>query len=737
VFSPVLADVGIAVEKGRKRCAHCVCSATVACSCAGCLFDASWRGCSCPAFLINRALNLSVSSLSLSLSLSLPFAVLFSSHPDSTRYPAHGGRFVHGLFFLGVQTAEEHQEGFKRVPSSDAAASGDAVASAEGGAVPSADSSGRAEMPTCTGVASDIATNFTAAPASDVAAVKSVEAASSDTGPTSAPSVTDESTAQVGRPAPTSDDITLLRLENESLKILVAELRAMIPGLPSEPPVEHSPATLAPTGLKSSTAQTTAPPPPPPPLPDFLLPVGPACAIPPPPPLPETAGPPPAPPPPPPPPPLPGLAGPPPPPPLPDFAGPPPPPPLPDFAGPPPPPPLPGMAGPPPPPPLPGQSGPPPPPPMPGLAGPPPPPPVFGASAAPFAVAARGPRKAAVKPGAKLRSLFWTRVLVDPAGEPDNIWATLEEPKFDATTIDSIFCVKQAVKEEAPMAAAAAKAAKQTISFLDGKRNQSVGILLGSLRLDVTAISSALDNLDSAALKLETLRALLAARATGEELALINTHVENGTAIEGEAVTPLAKTDEFLYRLAKIPHFVERSECWLFKLTFAEHTFDLEKRIETIAIACKALDSCDQLPLVMGYVLAVGNRLNGGTTRGQADGFGLEILPILRDVKGADGKTTVLSFVVQLLFCDLSTRSSPANAAPSSTAASENKDDSKNALKAGISAASLTPPASGTSAGQPIIACPLPEAAALRAAATQSLDDVEADLKRLESELCE
>lgn len=36
----------------------------------------------------------------------------------------------------------------------------------------------------------------------------------------------------------------------------------------------------------------------------------------------------------------------------------------------------------------------------------------------------------------------------------------------------------------------------------------------------------------------------------------------------------------------------------------------------------------------MGLVLALGNYMNGGNrARGQADGFGLEVLPKLKDVK--------------------------------------------------------------------------------------------------------
>lgn len=49
---------------------------------------------------------------------------------------------------------------------------------------------------------------------------------------------------------------------------------------------------------------------------------------------------------------------------------------------------------------------------------------------------------------------------------------------------------------------------------------------------------------------------------------------------------------------------------------------------------CQDLLECGPLRDVLGLVLAFGNYMNGGNrTRGQADGFGLEILPKLKDVK--------------------------------------------------------------------------------------------------------
>lgn len=49
------------------------------------------------------------------------------------------------------------------------------------------------------------------------------------------------------------------------------------------------------------------------------------------------------------------------------------------------------------------------------------------------------------------------------------------------------------------------------------------------------------------------------------------------------------------------------------------------------------------LKKVLAIILALGNYMNGGNRqRGQADGFGLEILPKLRDVK-SKGKENIIS----------------------------------------------------------------------------------------------
>lgn len=63
-------------------------------------------------------------------------------------------------------------------------------------------------------------------------------------------------------------------------------------------------------------------------------------------------------------------------------------------------------------------------------------------------------------------------------------------------------------------------------------------------------------------------------------------------------------------------------------------------------VACKELRSSRLFLKLLEAVLKTGNRMNDGTFRGGAQAFKLDTLLKLSDVKGTDGKTTLLHFVV-------------------------------------------------------------------------------------------
>jgi hypothetical protein len=64
-------------------------------------------------------------------------------------------------------------------------------------------------------------------------------------------------------------------------------------------------------------------------------------------------------------------------------------------------------------------------------------------------------------------------------------------------------------------------------------------------------------------------------------------------------------------------------------------------------VACKELRNSRLFLKLLEAVLKTGNRMNDGTFRGGAQAFKLDTLLKLSDVKGTDGKTTLLHFVVQ------------------------------------------------------------------------------------------
>ncbi|MBZ3890483.1 Formin-2 [Sciurus carolinensis] len=398
---------------------------------------------------------------------------------------------------------------------------------------------------------------------------------------------------------------------------------------------------------------------PPPPLPGIPLPPPlPGVGIPPPPPLPDMGIPPP--------PPLPGV-GIPPPPPLPGV-GIPPPPPLPGV-GIPPPPPLPGVGIPQPPPLLgiPPAPAPPPPPPGTGIPPPPPPPllpgsgpslsPQVGSSTLPtpqvcgflppplptglFGLGMnqdRGSRKQPIEPCRPMKPLYWTRIQLHSKRDssPALIWEKIEEPSIDCHEFEELFS-KTAVKErKKPISDTISKTkAKQVVKLLSNKRSQAVGILMSSLHLDMKDIQHAVVNLDNSVVDLETLQALYENRAQSDELEKIEKHGRSSK--DKENAKSLDKPEQFLYELSLIPNFSERVFCILFQSTFSESICSIHRKLELLQKLCETLKNGPGVMQVLGLVLAFGNYMNGGNkTRGQADGFGLDILPKLKDVKSSD-----------------------------------------------------------------------------------------------------
>lgn len=201
----------------------------------------------------------------------------------------------------------------------------------------------------------------------------------------------------------------------------------------------------------------------------------------------------------------------------------------------------------------------------------------------------------------------------------------------------------------------------EAVQLLEQKRAHNVGILITSLRLDISVIESAILNFDVSVIGTEKLQQIHEVAGTQEEISLIDRHLKQFPDAQ------LSKAERFLYDLSRIPQFHERVNCIMHEIKFAELLVSIENTLSTFKLTCSSLTSkssiqeifaiiltlgkleCVWCVLCLTFLSLLGNYMNGGNRdRGQADGFGLEILNKLKDVKGKDNGSNLLEYVVKI-----------------------------------------------------------------------------------------
>ncbi|XP_031437787.1 formin isoform X2 [Clupea harengus] len=302
---------------------------------------------------------------------------------------------------------------------------------------------------------------------------------------------------------------------------------------------------------------------------------------------------------------------------------------------------------PPPPPPVPSCGPPPaPPPPPPQGAGPVPPPPPPGVGFALNSSLEKPPRKPALEPSCPMKPLYWTRIQIQ-GNNNDTLWSSLEEPHIvDPHEFEDLFAKAslQTKRKRLSEAYERRNKAKKIIKLLDSKRSQAVGIFISSLHLEMKDIKQAVLTMDNPVVDLETIEALYENRAQPGELELLKKHYDTS---DEEQIKLLDKPEQFLYELSQIPDFSGRARCLIFQSVFTDSIAAIRRKMEIVSRVCKGLLERASVRRVIGLILALGNYMNGGSRiRGQADGFGLEILPKLKDVKSRDNCTCLVDYVV-------------------------------------------------------------------------------------------
>lgn len=221
------------------------------------------------------------------------------------------------------------------------------------------------------------------------------------------------------------------------------------------------------------------------------------------------------------------------------------------------------------------------------------------------------------------------------------MWEEIDEATIDMDEVDKLFCKPPSEASQKASKTRAKSPAKQVAKVLSPKRSQLVGILLSSLRVDVSDIEHAILSCDSSCIDMEKLKAIYDNRADDEEMKKLKKHVDKNPDVM------LDKPDQFLFELNQVPDFAERIFCLLFQESFQESISVIDNKLNNLKMTSEMLNNGKSVRDILGIVLAIGNYMNGGNrSRGQADGFGIEILAKLRDVKTKDNRMTLLQFIV-------------------------------------------------------------------------------------------
>nr|GMD53868.1 formin-like protein 6 [Ipomoea batatas] len=268
----------------------------------------------------------------------------------------------------------------------------------------------------------------------------------------------------------------------------------------------------------------------------------------------------------------------------------------------------------------------------------------------------------------KLKPLHWDKV--QTPSDRATVWDQLKPSSFQVNEdmMESLFgcnAANSAPKEVTKKSAL--PQVEQDHRILDPKKSQNIAILLRAQNVTKEEVSEALLDGNPEGLGPELLETLVKMAPTKEEEIKLRAY-KNDTSKLGSA-------ERFLKAVLDVPFAFKRVEAMLYQANFDSEVNYLRNSFQTLEDASKELKNSRLFLKLLEAVLRTGNRMNVGTSRGDAKAFKLETLLKLVDIKGTDGKTTLLHFVVQEIIRSEGTGSGPINENPLNRTNTRLKED--------------------------------------------------------------
>lgn len=227
-----------------------------------------------------------------------------------------------------------------------------------------------------------------------------------------------------------------------------------------------------------------------------------------------------------------------------------------------------------------------------------------------------------------MRAFFWDKI-PDEAREK-SIWKGVDDMKARVNNADLVRLFAAAEKKEPKKDKAKAHEKKESVSLVNPEKSQAVVIALRTIKLPGPKIASSLVAMDDA-ISLDHLSSLKRCIPTMEDYKAIDEY--KGPHEQ------LGQCEQFFLALKHIQMLPLRVDIMLTPDPSAELKIALDSAT-TFLRASEQIKESKALKRMLEVILKYGNYMNGGTARGGAYGFKLDILGKLKDIRGADKGTS-------------------------------------------------------------------------------------------------
>jgi len=199
------------------------------------------------------------------------------------------------------------------------------------------------------------------------------------------------------------------------------------------------------------------------------------------------------------------------------------------------------------------------------------------------------------------------------------------------------------IEEKKPGKKVEKPAEKKKRQVLESNKQQSIGIVIGYLKLEVEGVGEAVMEMDDDVLPAEGLARLQGIIPAPEE-------TKELVKVTEEAIVEYGPPERLLWTLLRIPRVRARLSCWSFRERYPAAQEEVRTGLKTIHAACNALKQDAKLKEILMTILAMGNTLNRESFAGAAAGIRLNNLAeTLQSVRSVDGRTNLFNLLVDHL----------------------------------------------------------------------------------------